>query len=121
MNHHPEMRISYLKHLLRVISNTILDVRLQTKGMTDEEALRLMIDDAFQEREEATGKLQRAKLSSAQLPTYFVGYYDWMRLRSRIQAEQGASFNLKQFHETALRAGALPLPTLTRLLTGKPL
>jgi uncharacterized protein (DUF885 family) len=121
MNHHPEMRISYLKHLLRVISNTILDVRLQTKGMTDQEALNLMIHDAFQEREEATGKLQRAKLSSAQLPTYFVGYYDWMRLRSRIQAEEGASFSLKHFHEKALRAGALPLPVLARLLTGKSL
>jgi uncharacterized protein (DUF885 family) len=115
------MRISYLKHLLRVIANTILDVRLQTKSMTDQEALTLMTDDAFQEREEATGKLQRAKLSSAQLPTYFVGYYDWMRLRSRMQAKQGASFNLKQFHETALAAGALPLPVLARLLTGKSL
>jgi uncharacterized protein (DUF885 family) len=121
MNHDPEMRISYLKHLLRVIANTILDVRLQTKSMTDQEALTLMTDDAFQEREEATGKLQRAKLSSAQLPTYFVGYYDWMRLRSRMQAKQGASFNLKQFHETALAAGALPLPVLARLLTGKSL
>ena len=121
MNHDPEMRISYLKHLLRVISNTILDVRLQTKGMTDQEALSLMTDGAFQEREEATGKLQRAKLSSAQLPTYFVGYYDWMRLRNRMQAERGQSFNLKEFHETALRAGALPLPVLARLLTGKPL
>lgn len=121
MNHNPEMRLSWLKHLLRVVANTILDVRLQTKGMTDSEALSLMMDKAFQEKEEATGKLQRAKLSSAQLPTYFVGYRDWMRLRSRVSAEKGAAFNLKQFHESALRAGAVPLPVLSRLLTGKPL
>ena len=34
-------------------------------GMNDQEALALMIDQGFQEREEATAKLQRAKLSSA--------------------------------------------------------
>ncbi|HYP08326.1 MAG TPA: DUF885 domain-containing protein [Bryobacteraceae bacterium] len=121
MNHNPEMRLSYLKHLLRVVANTILDVRLQTKEMTDQQALALLMDGAFQEREEATGKLQRAKLSSAQLPTYFVGYRDWMRLRKRMQSEKGAGFSLKQFHESALNAGSVPLPALSRLLTGKPL
>jgi uncharacterized protein (DUF885 family) len=121
MNQNPEMRLSWLKHLLRVVANTILDIRLQTKGMSDKEAISLMMDKAFQEREEATGKLQRAKLSSAQLPTYFVGYRDWLRLRSRMQAENTSAFNLKQFHESALRAGAVPLPVLSRLLTGKPL
>ena len=121
MDHNPEMRLSFLKHVLRVVANTILDVRLQTKGMTDQEALLLMTDGAFQEQEEATGKLQRAKLSSAQLPTYFVGYRDWMRLRSGVQADLGSAFSLKQFHEAALHAGAVPLPVLSRLLRGKPL
>jgi uncharacterized protein (DUF885 family) len=117
----PELRMTFLKHHLRVLANTILDVRLHTKGMTDHEALNLMIDDAFQEREEAVGKLRRAKLSSTQLPTYFVGFRDWKRLRNRVQAESGPSFSLKAFHERALREGAVPLPVLSRLLTGKPL
>ena len=121
MDQNPEMRLSFLKHVLRVVANTILDVRLQTKGMTDREAMLLMTDGAFQEQEEAAGKLQRAKLSSAQLPTYYVGYRDWMRLRSAMQADQGTGFSLKNFHESALRAGAVPLPALSRLLRGKPL
>lgn len=121
LNHSPELRLTFLKHQLRVIANTILDIRLQTKGMTDQQALELMMEDAFQEREEAEGKLQRAKLSSAQLPTYFVGHRDWMRLRSRVQTEKGSAFSLKAFHESALRAGAVPVPSLSRLLTGKPL
>ena len=80
-----------------------------------------MIDQGFQEREEATAKLQRAKLSSVQLPTYFVGYRDWKRLRDRVLREKGSGYALKQFHESALREGAVPLPVLSRLLTGKPL
>jgi uncharacterized protein (DUF885 family) len=121
LNHSPELRLTFLKQQLRVFANAILDVRLHTLGMTDEQALRLMMQDAFQEREEAEGKLQRAKLSSAQLPTYFVGWRDWHRLRARVQEIEGSNFNLKQFHERALRAGAVPLPALCRLLTGQPL
>ena len=75
----PELRLTFLKEELRVIANTILDIRLQTHGMTDEEALDLMEKQTFQEKEEATAKLQRAKLSSAQLPTYFVGWRGWLR------------------------------------------
>jgi uncharacterized protein (DUF885 family) len=120
-NNSPELRLTFLKHQLRVLANTILDVRLHTRNMTDQQALDLMINDGFQEREEATGKLQRAKLSSAQLPTYYVGWRDWKRLRNHIQNENGAAFSLKGFHESSLREGAVPLPVLSRLLTGKPL
>ena len=51
MNNDPGLRLTFLKHQLRVISNAILDIRLQTMGMSDADALHLMIDDAFQERE----------------------------------------------------------------------
>ncbi len=121
LNGSPELRLTFLKHHLRVLANTILDVRLHTMGMNDQEALALMIDQGFQEREEATEKLQRAKLSSVQLPTYFVGYRDWKRLRRRVLHEKGSAYALKQFHESALREGAVPIPVLSRLLTGKPL
>jgi uncharacterized protein (DUF885 family) len=121
LDNSPELRLTFLKQQLRVFANTILDIRLQTMGMTDAEAIRLMLEDAFQEREEAEGKLRRAKLSSAQLPTYFVGWRDWHRLQSRYREEKGGSYALKTFNETALKAGAVPLPSLSRLLTKKPL
>jgi uncharacterized protein (DUF885 family) len=121
LGHSPELRLTFLKQQLRMIANAILDVRLQTMGMTDQEALDLMIRDCFQEREEATAKLRRAKLSSTQLPTYFVGWRDWHRLRDQYSRMKGGHTDLSEFHERALRAGALPLPVLARLLTGKPL
>ncbi|MBI1899260.1 MAG: DUF885 family protein, partial [Acidobacteria bacterium] len=65
--------------------------------------------------------LRRAKLSSTQLPTYFVGWRDWHRLRQHYQEYKGGQFRPKEFHERALRAGALPLPVLAHLLTGRPL
>jgi uncharacterized protein (DUF885 family) len=112
----PGYRLTLQKQLLRVIANTILDIRLQTLGMTDAQALALMTQSTYQETEEATAKLQRAKLSSCQLPTYYAGYKGWLAVRDHVHAERGAAFNLKQFHERALDEGAVPLPVLDRLL-----
>jgi uncharacterized protein (DUF885 family) len=120
LNNSPELRLTFQKEMLRVLANAILDVRLQTMGMTDQQALDLMEKETFQETEEATAKLQRAKLSSCQLPTYFVGWRDWLRLRDTYQKVNPNS-SLQQFHDRALRAGAVPLPVLSRLLTGRPL
>jgi len=121
LDHSPELRLTFQKEELRVLANAILDIRLHTLGMTDQQALDLMEKETFQEREEATAKLRRAKLSSCQLPTYFVGWRDWLRVREHYKQFRGASYRLSEFNERALQAGAVPLPALARLLTGQPL
>ena len=116
MNNGPGMRLTFDKQALRALANTILDVRLQTMGMTDQQALDLMIDDTYQEREEAVAKLQRAQLSSCQLPTYYSGWKGWLEAREHERRRKGSSFSLKEFHERALRESAVPLPVLDTLL-----
>ena len=112
----PGYRLTLAKQKLRVLANTILDVRLQTMDMSDAEALDLMTKSTYQEMEEATAKLQRAKLSSCQLPTYYAGFKGWLAVREHYQATHDAAIPLKQFHEAALREGAVPLPVLDELL-----
>jgi uncharacterized protein (DUF885 family) len=119
LDNSPELRLSLLKQELRVDTNAIMDIRLQTNRMTDDEAMKLMEESAFQEHEEAVAKLQRAKLSSTQLPMYFLGWRDWLRVRELAKQTQGAGFSLHDFHDRALKEGAVPLPVLARLLTGK--
>jgi uncharacterized protein (DUF885 family) len=116
LNNSAELRLTLLKQLLRSISNAILDIRLQTMGMTDQQALDLMINDTFQEREEATGKLQRAQLSSCQLPMYFIGWRGWLDVREEFKKRRDGAFRLSDFHDAALRESAVPLPALGQLL-----
>jgi uncharacterized protein (DUF885 family) len=116
LKHAPEMALTFAKEELRVIANAILDIRLQMLNMTDEEALDLMEKQTFQEEEEAKAKLQRAKLSSAQLPTYFVGWRGWMKVREDLRQSKGSGFNLTDFNDRALKEGAVPLPALSTLL-----
>jgi len=112
----PGMKLTLYKQILRGVANTILDIRLQTMGMTDQQALDLMINGTYQEKEEATAKLQRAQLSSCQLPTYFSGWKGWLAARDQYQQKKGAAFSLRDFHERALKESAVPLPVLSRLL-----
>ena len=116
LDHSPEMALTFAKHQLRVISNTILDIRLQSMNMTDREALDLMEKQTFQEKEEAEGKLQRAKLTSCQLPVYFVGWRAWLDLRENYRKSKASAFSLSEFHDRALQQGAVPLPVLGPLL-----
>ena len=112
----PGYRLTLSKQMARVLVNTILDVRLQTLDMTDRQALDLMTKGAYQEIEEATAKLQRAKLSSCQLPAYYAGYKGWLAVREHFKATHGDAMTLKQFHEAALHEGAVPLPVLDELV-----
>lgn len=118
-NHDPRFVLMVEKIRLRVITNAILDISMQSRNMTDQQALDLMEQKAFQTPAEAQGKLRRAKLTAGQLITYYVGYHQWIDLRERIQQEQGARFNLKNFNDAALDEGPLPIPLLRPLLETK--
>ncbi len=111
-----ELRLTLYKQLLRAIANAILDIRFQTMGMTEQDAMDLMVRDTFQEKEEATAKIQRAQLSSCQLPTYFVGWRGWLDLREEYKKRKGSAFSLQQFHDAALHESAVPMPALGGLL-----
>ena len=116
LNNDPRFRLVMRKIRLRVLSNAILDVRMQTMGMTDQQALDLMIKDAFQTQAEADGKLTRAKLSSTQLPTYYVGLREWLAFRDKYQAAAGKTFDMLKFHDLALDQGPLPVPVVEKLM-----
>ena len=116
MDSDPRYRLSMRKIRLRVISNSILDIRMHTMGMTDGEAMDLMTNSAFQTQAEADGKLQRAKLSSVQLPTYYVGIREWFDLREKYEKAAGKNFNMREFHDRALDQGPVPVPLLEKIL-----
>jgi len=116
LDFNPKFRLVRLKISLRATANTILDIRMQTMNMTDKEALDLMMKDTFQTQAEADGKLRRAKLSSTQLPTYFLGTRQWWTLRKKYEAAKGSAFTLEEFHDRALDQGPLPLEYLEKII-----
>ncbi|MGC9944726.1 MAG: DUF885 domain-containing protein, partial [Verrucomicrobiota bacterium] len=88
------LRLMQLKFYLRAVANSILDYKMHCTQMTDAEALKFMTEDAFQSEGEARLKLIRAKQSSVQLSTYFVGRMAHYRLHQQIEREMGDKFSL---------------------------
>ncbi len=116
LNNDLRFRMVMRKIRLRLLCNTILDIKMQTMGMTDEQAMELMTKDAFQTQAEAQGKLVRAKLSSTQLPTYYVGLREWLAFRKRYETAGGKNFDLLKFHDLVLDQGPLPVPVVEKLV-----
>jgi uncharacterized protein (DUF885 family) len=138
----PALWLAHWKYYLRAIVNAIIDVRIHVHGMTADEAVALMVDGAFQEESEARSKYDRARLSSTQLSTYFMGSHAmWaLELDARRRAAEASGdprgagavpapaivggigptpgFDYRTHLERVMGQGSLPLPLLRRVLFG---
>ena len=117
----PLYKLINLKWDLRVIGNALIDQAIQVDGMTREQAMDLMTRQTFQEEREAAGKWVRAQLTSAQLPTYFVGYQEHMDLRREAERRAGANFDLKHYNDTVLSFGSPPVRYVRELMFDEPI
>lgn len=112
----PELWLMYYKWNLRVIMNSIIDYSIQVNGLSEEDALSMMMNEAFQEEAEARGKWARARLSQVQLTSYFTGYAEIYSLREEMKEKLGANFNLTEFHNQFLSYGSSPVPIIREMM-----
>ncbi|HEV3148665.1 MAG TPA: DUF885 domain-containing protein [Chthoniobacterales bacterium] len=112
----PEVKMEQLKMRLRVICNAILDQSIHAGNMSEQEAMDLMEKEGFQQEGEAVAKWKRARLTAAQLSTYFVGVSEQLDLRDRAKAKAGGSFDLKKYHDSVLAFGSPPVKYVRELL-----
>jgi uncharacterized protein (DUF885 family) len=106
----PAVRMQQLKMRMRTIINAILDAQIHTAGMTEQQAMSLMMNEGFQEEGEAAGKWRRAALSSTQLSTYYVGSIEMDDIRRAYEGKTpGRSTTSKC--TTRCSRSARPLPS----------
>jgi uncharacterized protein (DUF885 family) len=138
----PALMLVHWKFYLRAATNAIIDVRIHALDMTEEQAIALMVDGGFQELSEARNKWNRARLSSTQLSTYFIGsaLFWEIELEARRRAAVAAGdprgadavpdprvvggfgetpgFLYRAHLEAVLAHGSPPMPVLRSLLFG---
>jgi len=104
----PEVKMQQLKMRLRAICNAILDQSIHAGNMSEKEAMDLMTKEGYQQEGEAVAKWKRARLTSAQLSTYFVGATEHLDLRAATQKKLGNQFNLKKYNDQVISYGSPP-------------
>ncbi len=112
----PEVKMQQLKMRLRAIANAILDQSIHAGNMTEQQAMDLMTKATFQEQGEATLKWKRARLTSAQLSTYFVGVSEHLDLRAAAQKKFGKEFDLKKYNDQVISYGSPPVKYVRELM-----
>ncbi len=111
-----ELKMQQLKMRLRLIINSIIDQKIHTDGMTEEEAINLMMTEGFQEEGEAYGKWRRACMSSTQLSTYYIGNMEINDIRKSYESKHGENFDIKTMHDKVLSFGSPPPKYIKELL-----
>ena len=112
----PEVKMQQLKMRLRVICNAILDQSIHAGNMSEQQAMDLMMKEGYQQEGEAVAKWKRARLTSAQLSTYFVGVTEHLDLRGRAKAKAGASFDQKKYNDQVISYGSPPVKYVRELM-----
>jgi uncharacterized protein (DUF885 family) len=115
-NNEPEMWLMYYKWNLRTTCNTILDYGVHVNNLSKDDALNLLINEAFQQKAEAEGKWKRVSVTQVQLCSYFTGYTEIYDFREELKKKMGDKFNLKQFHEKFLSYGSAPVKYIKTLM-----
>jgi len=139
----PALMLIHWKFYLRAITNAMIDIGIHAGTMTEAEAMDLMVKGGFQEESEARKKWDRARLSSTQLSTYFVGSMEMWNLERerRVRAAvasgdpRGAGavpvprvvggfgdtpgFSYKEHLESVIAHGSPPIPLIRRILLGE--
>lgn len=113
------LRLMQLKFYLRAVGNTLLDHRMHCDNLSDEDAMKFLTEDAFQSEGEAKLKIIRAKQSSVQLSTYFIGRMAHYRLRQQVEREMGDKFDMGRYHEAVIEHGSIPVKYLPELVRAR--
>jgi len=121
LDNDPLYHLVHLKWDLRSIANAILDQAIHVDGMSEADAMKLMTEKTFQQEREAAGKWTRARLTSAQLPTYFVGWQEHMDLRKEVEKREGDKFDVKAYHDKVLSFGSPPVRYVRELMLDQPI
>ena len=110
--------LAYAAHLKKRMENTartIVDIRVHTQGMGEDEVERFVIDEALQEEQFARNMRRRTLTTSPQLVTYHLGSREIERVYGEFQ-ERYPEAPVRAFTDGMMAAGPVPLDRLVGLL-----
>src|SRR5436309_9204939 len=108
--------MQHLEFRLRAIVNAILSRNIHAGNMNEKEAMDLMMKQMFPQEGEAVAKWKRARLTSAQLSTYFVGATEQLDLRAAEQKKLGKDFDLRKYNDQVISYGSPPVKYVRELM-----
>jgi uncharacterized protein (DUF885 family) len=112
----PNFRLNMHTDAIWRACRIILDVRMQRGEVSVEEAVAFLVDQTSFEEPNARAEVRRYTYTPTYQFSYLLGKVLLLQLRADEQARLGDAFSLRDFHDTLLRNGSLPISFHRRLL-----
>ncbi|MGZ5003174.1 MAG: DUF885 domain-containing protein, partial [Chthoniobacterales bacterium] len=90
----------------------VVDTGIHAQRWTREQAIAYMLEKTGMGEKDVTAEIERYIVSPGQACAYKVGMLKIQELRARTQRELGDKWDEREFHDTVLKDGALPLEIL---------
>lgn len=113
---HPRGDLGRLQAEMFRAVRLVVDTGLHAKHWSREEAIAYMREKTGMTEEEVTREIERYVVWPGQATSYKTGQLSILAARARAEAALGEKFDLKQFHETVLSNGAMPLGILDKVV-----
>ena len=92
----------------------VVDTGIHYKGWTRQQAIDFFKDNAAKTEHDIVNEIDRYIVMPGQALAYKIGQLKILSLRAQAEATLGDDFDVREFHDVLLGAGALPLDILQR-------
>ncbi len=94
----------------------VVDTGLHALGWSRRQAIDYMLDNSPMREGHVTAEIDRYIVTPGQALAYMIGRLEIQRIRAEAERRLGDRFDIKQFHDTVLGSGGVPLPLLGQLV-----
>ena len=108
----PWGKLGYLHDAIFRAVRLVVDSGMHAKGWSREQAIKYYVETIGDPETVATTEVERYCVWPGQACSYMIGKVTWLRLRAAAKAKLGDRFDIRQFHDAGLLAGAMPLEVL---------
>lgn len=93
-------------------SRLVVDTGIHAKGWTREQAQNYLLQNTALSRHEVETEVDRYISWPGQALSYYLGQMAIQEARARAEKALGSKFDIRNFHDTVLQVGSVPLPVL---------
>jgi uncharacterized protein (DUF885 family) len=112
MYHTPYETYGMLSYQMWRACRLVVDTGIHAKGWTREQAQNFLLENTALSTHEVTTEVDRYIAWPGQALSYYLGEMAIWKARHKAEAALGEKFDLRQFHDTVLQLGSVPLPVL---------
>lgn len=92
----------------------VVDTGMHAKGWSEQQAIDYFLENSSMAEGAVRSEVQRYLVWPGQATSYKIGMMKILSLRAKAEAALGEALDLREFHDTILGGGALPLGILER-------